>query len=205
MSGLTFESDVSDVSHRGTRATGLEEASVSATAERTEEFIRLFVANQRRIYGLVAAMVPNAADADDVFQDVSTKLWQKFHEFEPGTDFAAWGLQFARYTVLKHHEQRRRNGQLAFGDDVLEMIADETCEVIPELNRRQQALRECVQKLPEHSRRLLAERYESGLKTCREVGESLGRSVEAVYKALSRLHESLLRCIEKTLAAEDSR
>lgn len=180
-----------------------KETCVSSSAARTEDFIRLFAVNQRRIYGLVAAMVPNAADADDVFQEVSARLWQKFDEFQPGTDFAAWGLQFAKFAVLKHYEQRRRRGQPAFGDELLELIAEDACRAIPDLDRRQRALRGCVQKLPDHSRRLLAERYESGLKTCQAVAERLGRSVDAVYKSLSRLHESLLRCIEKTLAAED--
>lgn len=176
---------------------------MDSTAARTEDFIRLFAAHQRRIYGFVAALIPNTADADDVFQEVSAKLWQKFHEFQPGTDFAAWGLQFAKYTVLKHYEKRRRRGQLAFEDGVVELIAEDACAVIPELDRRQQALRDCVQKLPPHSRQLLVERYESGVKTCHDVAKRLGRSVDAVYKALSRLHESLLRCIESTLASGD--
>lgn len=33
-------------------------------AKRTEDFVRLFAVNPRRIHGLVAAIVPNAADAD---------------------------------------------------------------------------------------------------------------------------------------------
>ena len=177
---------------------------LSSESERNEEFIRLFAAHHRRIYGFVVAMVPNAADADDVFQDVSTKLWQKFHEFRPGTNFAAWGLQFAKYTVLKYYERKRRYGQLAFDSDVVELLVEDTISVIPELDRRQQALRDCIQKLPEHSRRLLAARYASGLRTCRDVANHLGRSLEAVYKVLSRLHESLLRCIEESLGAEET-
>ena len=176
---------------------------MSSTAENTEEFIRLFAANQRRIYGLVASMVPNAADADDVFQEISASLWRKFHEFEPGTDFAAWGLRFAKYAVLKHYESQRRRGRVVFNADVLELIADDATLAIATLDRRQEALRRCVQKLPSHSRLLLDTRYHSGLRTCQQVADHVGRSVDAVYKALSRIHDSLLRCIENVLSAEE--
>jgi RNA polymerase sigma-70 factor (ECF subfamily) len=169
-------------------------------AERTEEFIRLFAASQRRIYGLVAAMVPRGADADDVFQEVSASLWQKFDDFTPGTDFAAWGLRFARLLVLKHYEKQRRWGRVVFDDDVLEQIADETTTALAKLDHRQEALRDCLARLPAHSRQLLDARYDSGLKTCQEVAHRVGRSVQSVYKALSRIHELLLECIEKALA-----
>lgn len=170
-------------------------------AERTEEFIRLFAANQRRIYGLVATMVPNMADADDVFQEISTSLWKKFDEFEPGTDFAAWALCFARFMVLKHYEKQRRRGCVVFDDEVLALIADDTTVEIAKLDHRHEALHGCLQQLPDHSRQLLNARYESGLKTCQEVADHVGRSLQSVYKALSRIHELLLRCIEKVLSA----
>ena len=176
---------------------------MSSSAARTEEFVRAFAANQRRIYGLVAALIPHPSDADDVFQDVSASLWQKFDEFQPGTDFAAWGLQFAKYAVLKHYEKRRRQGQVALADDVLELIAADAALAIPQMDRRQEALRGCLQKLPQRSRLLLRARYDSGLKTCREVADRVGRSVEAIYKALGRIHGLLLRCIQKSLAEEE--
>ena len=50
-------------------------------ADRNEDFMRLFSANQRRIYGFVAAMIPRTADVDDVFQEVSMSLWRKFEDF----------------------------------------------------------------------------------------------------------------------------
>ncbi|MEW4565900.1 sigma-70 family RNA polymerase sigma factor [Bremerella sp. JC770] len=148
-------------------------------------------------------MVPNSADADDVFQEVSTELWKKYDQFQPGTDFVAWSIQFAKYAILRFYEKRRRIGQLTFANDVLELIAEDTRDDLPELDRRQQALRTCLQKLPSHSQQLLAARYGTGLKTCGEVAGYLGRSIDSVYKSLNRLHTSLLRCIERTLAMED--
>lgn len=176
---------------------------MSSTADKTEEFLRLFAACQRRIHGLVVAMVPHTADAEDVFQTVSTSLWQKFDEFQPGTDFAAWALRFTRYAVLKHYEKLRRRGNLVFDEQLLDTLADDATRAVRQIDRRQEALHGCLKRLPEHARTLLRMRYESGLKSCREVAERLGRSVEGVYKALGRIHEQLLRCIRGALSAEE--
>ena len=51
---------------------------MSVENDRTEEFVRLFATNQRRIYGFVASIVPRSADADDVFGEISASLWKKF-------------------------------------------------------------------------------------------------------------------------------
>ena len=50
----------------------------------------IWVQNQRRIYGLILALVPNGPDADDIPQETCAVLWQKFDEFDPGTNWADW-------------------------------------------------------------------------------------------------------------------
>ena len=82
--------------------------------DRSEEFISLFAANQRRIYGFVATMVPRASDVDDVFQEVSMNLWRNFDEFESGTNFAAWAFSFARFGVLKYYDKQSRSDRFVF-------------------------------------------------------------------------------------------
>jgi RNA polymerase sigma-70 factor, ECF subfamily len=176
---------------------------VSGTKDRTEEFVRLYAANQRRIYGFVTSILPRPTDADDVFQEISASLWQKFHEFRPGTDFTAWSLQFARYAILKYYRAQRNRGRLVFGDDVVESLIDESASAILELDRRQEALHACLGRLPERSRELIRIRYETDASSCRDAASRTGRSLEAVYKSLRRIHELLLRCIERVLAAED--
>ena len=59
--------------------------------ETIQAFSRLLVANQRRIYGFILTLVHDRSAAEDILQDVSALLWQKYDKFEPGTDFAAWG------------------------------------------------------------------------------------------------------------------
>jgi len=50
-------------------------------------------------------------------------------------------------------------------------------------------------------RTLIRRRYESGA-AVQMVAADLGRSVQAVYRALNRIHLALLDCIQRTLRAE---
>src|SRR6516225_7014590 len=73
-------------------------------------FLRLFLQNERRLYAYILTLLPNRADADDVFQEASLVLWDKFDERHPPDDFAAWGCCIAYFKVLDFckRSQRRR-------------------------------------------------------------------------------------------------
>ena len=43
-----------------------------------QQFIRLFVANQRRVHAFIRTLVPNTADADDILQETSITGLAKF-------------------------------------------------------------------------------------------------------------------------------
>lgn len=73
-----------------------------------EEFTRLLIQNQKRFQGLILSLVPNGTDADDVLQESCAVMWRKFSEFQPGSDFAAWGLRVCRYQVMKHYSRQKR-------------------------------------------------------------------------------------------------
>lgn len=176
--------------------------SDSALARRNQDFMRLFIGHQRRFYGLILTLVPNIADADDLLQETATQMWQKFEDFVPGTDFAAWGLSFARFTVLSFYKKRKTQSRVVFDAELIDSVADEIAQVAPSSDRRHEALRGCLAKLPEQTRRLIELRYSAGA-TGKSVAEQLSKSVESVYKAISRTQEALLKCVERTLAAEN--
>lgn len=168
--------------------------------ERTEEFVGLFTLNARRIYGFILSLQPNVADADEIFQETSTVLWRKFEQFESGTDFLAWACQIARYKVMSLRQRVGRE-RLQFSDEFVENVADESVQAGATLEPRHQALSLCIEKLNPRDRDLLSRRYQEGA-TTRSIATDVGRSVDAVYKALNRIHEALFQCIQRTLRAE---
>ena len=52
-----------------------------------DQFVERFVRSQDRIYAYVVTLLPNRADAEEVFQQTSLALWKKWRQFDPGRDF----------------------------------------------------------------------------------------------------------------------
>jgi RNA polymerase sigma-70 factor (ECF subfamily) len=69
------------------------------------------------------------------------------------------------------------------------------------LDERHALLGQCIGKLGRRDRELLAQRYKEGA-TVRSAAEGLGRTIDAVYKALARIRGLLHNCVERSLAAE---
>jgi RNA polymerase sigma-70 factor, ECF subfamily len=169
--------------------------------DNTKEFVALLTRYSRRIYSLVRTLVPNRTDAEDLFQEVSTTLWEKFDTFQRGSDFRAWAFQIAHYKVLSFRQRHARLPQL-FADDLVEKLAGDRLLLDDALEARSGALADCYQKLSEEDRRLLDLRYAEEA-TVPAVAAQTGRSVDFVYKALRRIHAALYHCIDETLEEDD--
>ncbi|HOK96220.1 MAG TPA: sigma-70 family RNA polymerase sigma factor, partial [Anaerohalosphaeraceae bacterium] len=89
--------------------------------DKSEQFLSLFAKNQKRIYGFITVLVPQAVDADDLMQETMLVMWRRFNEFKMGTDFAAWGISVARRIVLKFYSERK-NKALLFDDETMQAI-----------------------------------------------------------------------------------
>lgn len=164
-----------------------------------EAFTRLLLQNQRRIAGLIFSLVPRGPDADDVMQETCAVLWRKFGEFQPGTDFGAWALRIARFQVMGYYNRRRR-AQARLSDETIESVADTLAAARWESSDRAEALRSCLAQLKERDFDLIQRRYHAEEKID-EIAARLGGSVDAIYKALARLHVRLLACVNAKLRA----
>jgi RNA polymerase sigma-70 factor (ECF subfamily) len=88
---------------------------------------------------------------------------------------------------------------VGFDPEVLELLeADWQREQTAPAGDRIDALRDCVEALPEKSKKLLRLRYSDGL-SCGEISEQVNAKLDAVYKRLSRLHEALRDCVEQKI------
>ena len=168
-----------------------------------DEFLKLFLAHQRPLYALILAMVPHFADADDILQEVSTVLWQKFDAFVPGPDssFMAWASTIARYEVLRLRRDRATGP--AFSDDLAGLIADRAIDVNRDDDRRVVVLQACMGELDDRQRTLMSMRYVDDLRP-KQIAARRSESVDAVYKILARTHTTLLHCIRRKLALASS-
>jgi RNA polymerase sigma-70 factor, ECF subfamily len=169
---------------------------------KAKQFLRLFLQNERRLYAYILTLLPNRADADDLLQEASLVMWDKFDEQHPPENFIAWGCRIAYFKVLDFYKTRRRS-HVRFCQEMLERVAETAVEQAGalQLDERREALAGCIEKLHPRDRDLLTHRLTVGA-TTQSTAELVGRSVEAVYKALAKIRHALFDCVTRTLAQE---
>jgi RNA polymerase sigma-70 factor, ECF subfamily len=165
-----------------------------------EEFLRLFLAHQRRVYAYILTLLPHLADADDVFQQTSITLWGRRGQFQRGTNFSAWSCRVAYNTVLNFRAKSARE-RVRFDDALLARIAAQTERMGHELDVRRAVLHKCLERLRENDRDLLERRYAPGV-TIKSLASAVGRPVEGLYKALRRIHEALSDCVDRATRSQ---
>ena len=107
-------------------------------------------------------MIPNRADAEDVFQETSRTLWEKFDQYRPGADnnFRAWALRIAQLKALSYRRRELRRRKL-FSDQAYAALEQVAAMAMGSLDLRLESLGDCYRKLTEDDRQLLTARYRS--------------------------------------------
>ncbi len=170
---------------------------------RTKLFFRLFMANEGRIYTYILMLVPHRAEADDIMQETAMVMWKRFADFEAGTNFLRWSKQIAFYKILDFRKKRSKE-RIYFNENLLGALAEHVDTTLAEANPRLIALKNCLEKLDKSDRKLIYLHYEQGV-TIKKIAQDLKRSIQGMYKVMTRIHNQLLRCINHKLASEDFR
>jgi RNA polymerase sigma-70 factor, ECF subfamily len=161
-------------------------------------FVQLFSVHQRSVHAYISTLVPSAADADDIMQETSMTLWQKFQEFDPQRDFFRWACGIAFVAVLRYR-RRTAKDKLWFNEEILQLISTELLESEDARDLRRQALRECMKKLDSRERRYIEARYRAD-SSVEAVAREFGRPANAVYRMLARIRDKLFDCITRTVS-----
>jgi RNA polymerase sigma-70 factor (ECF subfamily) len=170
-----------------------------AARDRQAEFADYLRRHQSQLFGYIHSLVRDLNDADDLFQQTTVIMWNKFAEFDRQRSFVVWGCGIARLEVANFLRARGRQ-RLYFTDQLNLLLIEAQDDWTPaEWDERRAALGGCVQKLRERDRRLLEECYaaDGGV---RAVAEQSGRSTQSVHNSLRRIRQVLFECIRRTLA-----
>jgi len=173
------------------------------STESGEQFTRLLLQNQKRFWGLIVSLVPIGSDAEDILQETCVVMWRKYSTFEPGTDFAAWGLKIARFQVMRYYS-RRKSERARLSDEVIEAVAIEFASPERALRApaRAAALKDCVSKLKKAQFETLNRRYIEG-QSVEDIAGETEVSIDAIYKRLNRTYRQLHRCVTNTLSRQE--
>ncbi len=168
-----------------------------------EDTLRLLLANRAKLLGYIRSIVRNAEIAEDVFQNFSILLLNKHDQIEDEQGFMPWSLRAARFesmnAVRKHNRRETCLSEEALNQLDRQWLKAERAQSSDLL----EALNNCLQKLTPRAQRLIRLRYTDNL-SGRELAETVGRKVNSIYVALSRIYQNLNRCIQDRMASPEA-
>lgn len=170
--------------------------------EKHRQFAERVVRTQQRVYRYVASLVPNRADAEELFQQTCLTLWENWDRYDPELDFLPWACGIA-HNHVRNFQRKRGNAQVQLEADVVDLLAARSSELHGvELQRADDeklaALRQCLAELNEKNRALI-ESYYAG-RTVPEIAAQRSATPNAIYKLLHRIREALHDCVSTRLA-----
>ena len=161
-----------------------------------DDFLISFVKHNKQLFGYILTLVPSHADAEDILQETTCLMWDKFEEFEKGTNFLAWAKKIAKNKTLEYYRTKKKS--MYINIELLENIYEK--HQTENLEEHMAALRGCLGKLEENDLKLIQLRFQNGI-TIKEIAENTDRSVHTLYKRMSCLYTLLQSCVRKTMAA----
>ena len=164
------------------------------------ELVQLMLKYQRRIFAYIHTLVPHRSDAEDILQETSKTICEKFEDYTLGTNFYSWACQVAFWKV-KAARKKYATSKVIFNQEVLEIVAETRCKMEQELDYRHDALARCLEKLNPRDRRMVLTRYEPG-NSVPQAAQACGRTIQGAYKALTRIRKVLHDCVTFELSLE---
>ena len=119
----------------------------------------------------------------DLGAETNLVLWQRFDDFQPGTNFLAWAPAH-RLQQDPQLSQRVNASRCNSATNSWSVCRTRPARTYQRDRAYLDAMNLCVEKLPPSERELIRLRYGTDA-TCQNVAETIGRSVQSVYKSLT--------------------
>jgi RNA polymerase sigma-70 factor, ECF subfamily len=159
-----------------------------------------FLKQRYMLMAFIRGMLKDDNTAEDMFQEVWLQLAAACEKGVLINDLPKWSRGVARNLILKHW-RKSKNGKAYADSEILDLVAvsfeeQDTNQKFWDEHRI--ALRECMDSLPENSRKLLKIRYEKN-KPITLIAEKMNKSASSIMTTLSRLRKKLRGCAKLKL------
>ena len=165
-----------------------------------EEFLEFFTRDRERLFRYIFSLVPNHADAEDIFQRCSLLLWRKFPEFDVDRSFLSWACGVALNEVrnfLRTVDRKR----LTFDSDLLSQLSKSRLGEFEFSGDVLAHLSSCLDALPRQDRELVQIAY-GDQETVKEFADRAQLALQTLYNRLGRIRRQLLDCVRRKLVVE---
>jgi len=164
-----------------------------------EEFTRQLEENAGLLRRIAQAYCRNAADRDDVLQEIAAQLWRSRERFDGRCKPTTWMHRVALNVAISFHrrERGRRGGAQSLDEHGIDPTAPEQADASEPVERLSRA----IAGLGELDRALVLLHLEGADHA--EISEVLGVRVGAVATRLGRIKERLRVAIEMRRRSEE--
>ena len=180
-----------------TRPSQLAELVERVAQHDRDAFAALYNATAPKLYGLVLRMVRRRHVADDLLQDVYTRIWERAGDFDPrkGSPMA-WMGTIARNRTLDALRQSASRIAPAGSDGEIQEVAATDMSPLEALQQSEdlKRLMECLGKLDAERREIVLLAYRDGFSRndlSRRFGHPVGTIKTWLYRSLVQLRACL--------------
>lgn len=160
------------------------------------EFVNLLTANYHRIYNFILSMVPNRTEADDIMQEASIVMMEKFDDLRNYDEFLPWAFTVAKFQVLKYLKKKRSRAVLDY--KLINILAEQSKNRSEKLDDWVEALKGCISKLETIDKQLIEMKYNENA-TANEISKEIGLTPSKIYRSIYRIHGMLQKCVSSVM------
>ena len=164
--------------------------------EKETQFVAELTKAQTKMRIYLAKLLANSSSTDDVLQECNKVLWIKREEWDSETIFLKWAYRVCFFQVKAYFRDQSRE-KLVFNDELLDIMGKEDPDQTTPKDR-EVAMNECLQRLHDHDKSLLLERYQGEL-SVDQIALREGIPANTLSQKFLRLRHQLLTCIEANL------
>ena len=163
-----------------------------------QKLVRTLVNHRTSLMAYILSIVHDDQLAEDIFQDVCVLAYEKQEQIENQQHLLGWLRIAARYEAMKALRKRACD-RLVFDSAMLDLLDGHWQESDRHSSTETiQALRHCIDRLTDYSRKMIKLRYADGVSGTK-LAEIMERKLNTVYVALTRIHKTLAECIYNQL------
>lgn len=163
-------------------------------------FVHIVRRYQRMIYTIVAKIVNNNTDAEDIVQEIFIKVYQSLDKFRGDAGFSTWLYRIAYNTAIT--EIRKSQKVIAVEDSYLSTVSDlEISDSIDDINTEERLLYldQVLKMLPAEEAMLITMFYLNN-HSIQEIGTITGLSLSNVKVKLHRIRKFMNFEINKLIS-----
>ncbi|HOW60479.1 MAG TPA: RNA polymerase sigma factor [Candidatus Moranbacteria bacterium] len=188
--------------HRNNSCGILSDNDLVSSIQEEENFKELFSRYRKKLFIYIFHLVRNKEEAEDVLQNVFSKMYKNINNFDTSRKFSSWIYRIAHNETINFLKQKNRRHLVSWDDitkskDKLDLAYNgeiieekwEHLEIVREIDR-------ALKKLPEKYQQVLKLRYFQEY-SYEDIGHLLKKPVNTIGTLINRAKKKLLEVVEQ--------